>query len=92
MPAGEPRHEAAEVFAEAHGDGAWMPGFKQARKGVADLMPDASRTLVHIDPEPVVAFCRETLPDLDRILPVDALVPSAHGAALAPAGHIGEAP
>ena len=36
-----------------------------------------------IDPEPVVAFCREMLPALDRILPVDAIVPSAHGAALA---------
>ncbi len=37
----------------------------------------------HIDPEPMVALCRSALPELDRILPVDAIVPSAHGAALA---------
>lgn len=37
----------------------------------------------HIDPEPVVALFREALPDLDRILPVDAIIPCAHGAALA---------
>jgi sugar (pentulose or hexulose) kinase len=36
-----------------------------------------------IDPEPVVAAMREALPELDRILPVDAVVPCAHGAALA---------
>jgi sugar (pentulose or hexulose) kinase len=37
----------------------------------------------HIDPEPVVAFCRESLPALDQIAPVDVVVPCAHGAALA---------
>ena len=37
----------------------------------------------HIDPEPMVALCRDALPELDRILPVDAIVPCAHGAALA---------
>ena len=37
----------------------------------------------HIDPEPMVALCRDVLTELDRILPVDAVVPSAHGAALA---------
>lgn len=37
----------------------------------------------HIDPEPMVALFRDALPELDRILPVDAIVPSAHGAALA---------
>ena len=37
----------------------------------------------HIDPEPMVALCREVLPELDLILPVDAIVPCAHGAALA---------
>ena len=37
----------------------------------------------HIDPEPMVALCREALPALDRILPVDAIVPCAHGAAMA---------
>lgn len=37
----------------------------------------------HIDPEPMVALCREALPELDRMLPIDAIVPTAHGAALA---------
>jgi sugar (pentulose or hexulose) kinase len=37
----------------------------------------------HLDPEPMVDFCRSTLPELDRILPLDAVVPCAHGAALA---------
>jgi L-fuculokinase len=37
----------------------------------------------HIDPEPMVALCRAALPELDRILPIDALVPCAHGAAMA---------
>ena len=37
----------------------------------------------HIDPEPMVQMCREVLPELDAILPVDAIVPCAHGAALA---------
>ena len=37
----------------------------------------------HIDPEPMVALCRAALPELDCILPVDAVVPCAHGAALA---------
>ncbi len=37
----------------------------------------------HIDPEPMVQLMREALPELDRILPVDAVVPCAHGAALA---------
>jgi len=37
----------------------------------------------HIDPEPLVALCREALPDLDRLLPVDVVMPCAHGAALA---------
>lgn len=36
-----------------------------------------------IDPEPMVELCRSALPDLDRILPIDAIVPSAHGAAMA---------
>lgn len=38
---------------------------------------------IWIDPEPMVALCREALPELDRILPIDAIVPSAHGAAMA---------
>ncbi len=37
----------------------------------------------HIDPEPMVDFCRRTLTELDRILPIDVIVPCAHGAALA---------
>lgn len=37
----------------------------------------------HIDPEPLAALCRKALPELDRILPVDAVVPCAHGAAMA---------
>ncbi len=37
----------------------------------------------HIDPEPMVELCRTALPELDRILPVDAIVPCAHGAAMA---------
>ena len=38
---------------------------------------------IWIDPEPMVALCAEALPELDRILPIDAIVPSAHGAAMA---------
>lgn len=37
----------------------------------------------HIDPGAVSNLCREALPELDQILPVDAIVPTAHGAALA---------
>lgn len=37
----------------------------------------------HIDPEPLVALCREALPELDRMLPVDAVIPCSHGAAIA---------
>ena len=37
----------------------------------------------HIDPEPMVALCRTALPELDRMLPIDAVVPTAHGAAMA---------
>ncbi|MGH6875126.1 MAG: FGGY-family carbohydrate kinase, partial [Aestuariivirgaceae bacterium] len=37
----------------------------------------------HIDPEPVIAFCRHALPELDRVAPLDVIVPCAHGAALA---------
>lgn len=36
-----------------------------------------------IDPEPMVAFFQSALTELDAILPVDVVVPSAHGAALA---------
>ena len=36
-----------------------------------------------IDPAPLAAFLVESLPELDRILPIDTIVPAAHGAALA---------
>ena len=36
-----------------------------------------------IDPEPMVALCRTALAELDQVLPVDAVVPCAHGAAMA---------
>ena len=36
-----------------------------------------------IDPIPLAAFLAETLPALDRVLPIDTIVPAAHGAALA---------
>jgi sugar (pentulose or hexulose) kinase len=36
-----------------------------------------------IDPTPLIELCRKTLPELDAILPLDVVVPSAHGAALA---------
>lgn len=35
-----------------------------------------------IDPEPVIAFLKTALPELDAILPVDCIVPSAHGACI----------
>jgi len=37
----------------------------------------------HIDPAPMVDLLRRALPELDAILPVDVVVPCAHGAALA---------
>ncbi len=37
----------------------------------------------HVDHEVLASLCRTELPALDRILPVDAVVPCAHGAALA---------
>jgi len=36
-----------------------------------------------IDPEPLAAFLAKSLPELDAVLPVDTIVPAAHGAALA---------
>lgn len=36
-----------------------------------------------IDPEPVMAFLAAAIPDLDRTLPVDVIVPCSHGACLA---------
>jgi len=38
---------------------------------------------ISIDPEPMVALCRSALPELDRIMPIDVIVPTAHGAAMA---------
>jgi sugar (pentulose or hexulose) kinase len=37
----------------------------------------------HLDPAPVMELCRKGLPELDAILPIDVIVPSAHGAAVA---------
>ena len=55
--------------------------------------PQASRTVASvnhegppyrsIDPYPLVAFCRSALSELDATLPIDIVVPCAHGAALA---------
>jgi len=42
-----------------------------------------------IDPAPLASFLAETLPELDRILPIDTVVPAAHGAALALVGEDG---
>jgi sugar (pentulose or hexulose) kinase len=38
---------------------------------------------LHLDPKPLVTFCAKHLPELDAILPIDVVVPSAHGAAIA---------
>jgi sugar (pentulose or hexulose) kinase len=53
-----------------------------AKREAASRHVDAAPYL-HIDPEPMVALCRTALPELDWILPVDAIVPCAHGAAMA---------
>jgi L-fuculokinase len=37
----------------------------------------------HLDPKPLATFCARHLADLDAIMPIDAVVPSAHGAAIA---------
>ncbi|MGE3876401.1 MAG: hypothetical protein AB7F74_25875, partial [Parvibaculaceae bacterium] len=37
----------------------------------------------HLDPKPLATFCAKHLPDLDAIMPIDVVVPSAHGAAIA---------
>ncbi len=42
-----------------------------------------------IDPAPLIDLCRTILPELDAILPIDVVVPSAHGAALACLGEDG---
>ena len=44
----------------------------------------------HVDPEPLVALCRAALPELDAMRPVDAIVPCAHGAAMACLDEAGE--
>jgi sugar (pentulose or hexulose) kinase len=36
-----------------------------------------------IDPAPLIELCRTAIPELDAILPIDVVVPAAHGAALA---------
>ncbi len=51
------------------------------RKGPSRHVPGPP--YLHIDPEPMVELCRTALPELDAILPIDAIVPTAHGAAMA---------
>ncbi len=51
------------------------------RKGPSRHVPGPP--YASIDPEPMVALCRTALPELDRLLPIDAVVPTAHGAAMA---------
>lgn len=51
------------------------------RKGQSRHVPGPP--YLHIDPEPMVALCRTALAELDAILPVDVIVPAAHGAAMA---------
>ena len=58
-------------------DGAMVAERKAASRHVQGL------PYFQIDPEPMVALCRSALPELDRILPIDAIVPCAHGAAMA---------
>lgn len=51
------------------------------RKGPSRHVPGPP--YLHIDPEPMVALCRSALPELDAVLAIDAIVPTAHGAAMA---------
>jgi sugar (pentulose or hexulose) kinase len=51
------------------------------RKGPSRHVPGPP--YLHIDPEPMVALCRSALPELDQMLPIDVIVPTAHGAAMA---------
>ena len=51
------------------------------RKGPSRHVPGPP--YLHIDPEPMVELCRTALPELDRMLPIDVIVPTAHGAAMA---------
>lgn len=37
----------------------------------------------HLDPSPVLELCRAALPELDAMQPIDVIVPSGHGAAIA---------
>jgi sugar (pentulose or hexulose) kinase len=51
------------------------------RKGASRHVPGPP--YLWIDPEPMVELCRTALPELDAILPIDVIVPTAHGAAMA---------
>jgi sugar (pentulose or hexulose) kinase len=51
------------------------------RKGASRHV--AGPPYISIDPEPMVELCRTALPELDQILPIDVIVPTAHGAAMA---------
>ena len=58
------------------------------RKGPSRHVPGPP--YLHIDPEPMVDLCRTALPELDRMLPIDVIVPTAHGAAMACLDETGE--
>jgi sugar (pentulose or hexulose) kinase len=45
--------------------------------------PVAAPLYPHLDPKPLIAFCTKHLTDLDGIMPIDVVVPSAHGGAIA---------
>src|SRR4029079_3594820 len=45
--------------------------------------PVAAPLYPHLDPKPLIAFCAKHLTDLDGIMPIDVVVPSAHGGAIA---------
>lgn len=45
--------------------------------------PHAGPPYRFLDPEPALALCRATLPELDRLMPVDVVVPCSHGASIA---------
>ena len=37
---------------------------------------------LHLDPKHLAAFCAEHLPDLDAVMPIDVIVPAAHGGSI----------
>ncbi|MEM6666770.1 MAG: FGGY family carbohydrate kinase, partial [Pseudomonadota bacterium] len=53
-----------------------------AEESVPSAHPDGP-PYKSIDPDPAIRFAQDVLPDFDAMLPVDAIVPSAHGSGLA---------